>query len=519
MAVQDYGANTDQIVAALLAGGDPNFFQQQVEQGAMAGSGVSGGYQGGGNDTARYGALIGEGLAQVTSMQQPPQFGGQGNYGTNAVTGRPTGTPGEVERSKMQSGQKKVQRSAQGMVDRSIPQDLRMAEADYYQAGQTLMDTRTKRFNGGILGLGESIYDLVRSKDAKKEFQESRTALQDETIKYEQSILEQQAREFQEQRQNYITAALPMLETKIPMQPGQDPAAYQQNLQQVAAQAFADGITMDKLFPDQAQAPQKPVAIKYIDQKTGAEMEKFIDPTTGSDVKGENFAPRMVAAPSEKTTGSQFSTTNITDETGTWEVTYGPYDANGVKAEVSRIKTKPPSPVAEENVMKPIGSMPGENRKNMGLAVGANGDAALAIPQLFDTDGSFKRVSVQWPGSPEAAALRTYKAAVSKALRLETGAAKSDSEIAEMAQQYTPGFTDSNTMAMQKVKNFDRYLKNLHDAYTAGYDLSEYPDMMYVPVLKPWEGTQVAQEVAISEENAALDAELAAALQAAGITQ
>jgi hypothetical protein len=420
-------------------------------------------------------------------------------------------TPATVMQGQASQSQKNIQGIVNSQVNRAIPEDLRLAELELLQAGQDLQNTQTRRFRG-LPGLGEGIYDLVRSKGAKSAYVDARDNFGKANIAYEQNILKQEADQWAKIRNEYVKSAAPMIEPNMPVIKGESPEQRTARAEQLAAVGFMQGKDIKSLVPD---GPPAPVAEEYLDPTTGSTWQRFRDQRTGNVMTGDQYKPFMVKGPEQKTTGVDYMTVEEVDKDGTWTAVYTKPDAQGKQTLLNRIFKKPPEPDASQK-QSPVAVMPGEQRTKLLLTVSANDKAAQALPFLFNSKGSFNRWDAKTPGSDAAANLNSYRTAVSQILRQETGASKSPSEIEDMADSYTPGFNDSDTMAMKKVQDFMEYLKTLHVGYTSGYT-GLPPEMGFRPGALPWKETAPAQQAAVVRQQNDLDARLNAALIAAGL--
>lgn len=139
---------------------------------------------------------------------------------------------------------------AQALMQTNNPQlptnNLGAARDRMMDAAQTYGNTKSQRFRGGLLGLGESIYDIVKSKGAREEFMDASQAYSnEEAAEQERLMKEAEAKEMQE-RAAYVQAVMPLLQQRFP---GQDPQA----LQQMAVQMAAQKMPIEKVFPKQQE--------------------------------------------------------------------------------------------------------------------------------------------------------------------------------------------------------------------------------------------------------------------------
>lgn len=496
-----YQQNQDQVIAALMAADAPQFAQPTVDPGGMMGGG--GRMMPGQSGASQLGGVLGDAL-----MGMEPQ---------QAFTSLPDvsirNTPGAMMERTAKRGQKQAQEMQEGMINRAIPQDMLMAQADYMQAGQNLQNTQTRRFRGGIFGLGESVYDMFKHKNAKKEFIDARQDLDDRTMAYQANIEKQKLDQFKKERTKYVNAVVPLLETKIPMRPDENPEVYGAKIEQLAVQGFNEGLSIEKMFPNQ-ETSLRPVPYKYIDPATGAQMEKYIDPTTGNDVKGPNFAPRMIAAPSTKTTGEDKKWMLTYDADGNeFQTQMGPPGADGESKVIQTI------PTGKNIEAKPLTAMSSENKKYAPMLANSTTLVSQALPVLFDPEtGNWNGIRAQVPASKEKAALLSLKNAIRQSIRPESGAAVPESEVEAAEEMYLPNWHDSDLIAQSKIQRFAEYQKRMYDSMFSGYtDIPE--NLMFVDYIQPWMDTPAAQAAAqvnaLEDADAALTAQLEAALKAA----
>lgn len=501
----DYVQSNEQIIAALMAGSGPEFALPTVDQTTMHGGGA-GGMMPGGTNAARMGGALGDALM---NMQTPPAFTALPDRMAN-IQAR---TPGAIQKGIAQRGAEKKAKTQQGFIDRSVPQDMRMAEAEFMQAGQDLQNTQTRRFRGGILGLGESIFDLVRSKGAKKEFIDARQTLEQETMKYQDNIIQQEMREWTKKRNDYVRAVVPMLETRMPMAPGENPEQYGAKIEAIAAQGFNQGLSIEKMFPD---GPAQPVKQTYINPADQTEWTRYIDSRTGLEMKGEGWQPFQSGGASSKTTGQQTRWGTVTEGGIVYDVEYSAPDENGKRTVVNRFASEE----ADTDAGKEYETMSGETQTKLNLSATASQQIARALPYMFSPEGNWDSAKVLAPNSHEKAAYNSYSTAVKKILRQESGAVISAEDIETMAESYIPLATDGDITAMRKVQDFMEYARNLTIGYSHGYN--NVPESsQWVDGTQPWMDTQVGQQAKkendLAKEDAALTAELQAALDAAGI--
>ena len=482
----DYAQSNEQIIAALMAGSGPEFALPTVDQAGMHGGG-GGGMMPGGSMAARAGGMLGDALMGMQPQQQFMSL-------PDRMAGIQARTPGAIQKDIAKRGADAKARTQQGFIDRSVPQDLRQSESEYMQAGQDLMNTQTRRFRGGIFGMGESIYDLVRSKGAKKEFMNARQDLEQKTLAYQDNIVQQEMQEWTKKRNDYVRAVVPMLETRMPMSPGENPEQYGAKIEAIAAQGFNQGLSIEKMFPDGASTPTKET---YNDPTTGTQWTRYRDMKTGNIMKGEQWAPYQSGGPSSKTTGQQTKWGTRTENGIIYDVEYSAPDENGKRSIVNEFRTgtDEETPAGKEYEM-----MSGETQTKLNLSATASQQIARALPYMFGEDGNWDSAKVLVPNSHEKAAYNSYSTAVKKILRQESGAVISAEDIETMAQSYIPLATDGNITAMRKVQDFMEYARNLTIGYSHGYN--NIPETsQWVDGTQPWMDTQVGQVAsAVREE-------------------
>lgn len=385
-----------------------------------------------------------------------------------------------------------------------LPGELQAAQDEYMENAAQYQNTKQRRFRGA-LGGAEAIYDLVMSKKTRKDMLESRGKLQTETVKYKQLQQQQMVDQEMKRREEYVKNALPLIMYNEPNLPHQAALA-------MATQAAAQNMPIDKLMPEGAPPP---VAEKYIDETTGAEMTRFRNPVNGAIMTSENYKPFMSKGPTEtsKASGNHWMK-EVAPDGAEYNVLYAPFDqATGQMPELTRVMTKPAAPVGEDvEPPKQMAAMAGEQRNKLGLTATAATNFTQSVPLLFDETGDFYESSAI-PGTAARNNLVTLHSGVSEMLRAETGAQKSDEEIAEMAWRFVPHWTDSDITARAKVERLWTKIRTQHAAFTDGYDMKSMDPSLWLPeATLPWEMSEdLAVEIADQDLSYELEQALAAA--------
>lgn len=476
----EYAQTNEQIIAALMASDGPQFALPTVDQAPMMGGGGGPGGAPGGNMAARAGSLLGQGIqgmAPQTPFMPAPMMPGRI-------------TPGQEQQRRQKKNATKTEALVNSFAVQNVPQDLRMAEADYMQAGQRMQNATTRRFKGGLLGIGESIFDMVQYKGAKEDFVNSRQGLQDQQVAYQQELAKQEEREWLKRRDEYRTAVVPLLQTNIPMQPGENPEMYAMKIDNIANEGFRQDISIKDLLPD---GPAKPTREEFI-QNDGSTWQRYRD-QDGNVIQGEQWQPSMVKGPSKETTPAREKWQSVTNEDGSQDMVLLSPDAKGAWNPVpgAQIRTKPPTP-EEAPALVPYVKAASELKTKVGLTQSAADSVARALPLMMQGGNWSNFTSVKF-GTNERSAYMDAKSAVFDLLRSETGAAITDSEVERDVDRYLPVMTDSDPIAKAKLNRLIRKLTTTQNNYLHGY--SDLPPDTGIPNYDmSWNTEEDAEEVA-----------------------
>lgn len=369
-----------------------------------------------------------------------------------------------------------------GTID--LPEELLDAGDQYAADARTYSHTLSRRFRGN-LGGAEAIFDLVRGRKAHKDMLESRNDLRQKQIEYKQAQEQALVEKEMKWRQEYVKNLLPQY---IANNPGISHQAAVKFLTQAAAQKMP----VDKVLPS---GPVKPVAEKYIDPETKAEMTRFRNPVSGQIMTGEQWEPFISKGPDAKTTGATATPKQMLtydDDGNEYQTTYVPVpDANGELPILGRQAT------GKNIETKPFSAMSPENKKYGSMVSNATTLVANSLPLMFDQDtGNWNSHLVIIPGSEEKAAYLAYRNAVRQSIRPESGAAVPEAEVEAAEMMYLPGLTDSDLTAQKKVQRFAEYQKRMYTTMFEGYrDVPE--NLSFVDYMQPWMGTPAAQAAAV----------------------
>lgn len=383
-----------------------------------------------------------------------------------------------------------------------MPDELLDAQDEMLIANRTLAQSQNQRFRlGSKLGNFESIFDLVRGPWAHKKALETRREYNDQELAYKQDLLKREKEKEIVKRKAYVDNVLPLLEAKFPgLNPDQRMG--------IAVQAASQELALEKLFPDGVAAPTS---------------EEFLGPNgetmvrwrseDGAILTGDKFQPYIKKGPTDKTTKPTDKWSTRENKDGSKDmVLYGPPDANGELPILGETRISPPTPEGAE--LKPMATMPAENRNKLGLVATAADMYATAIPHLMDEGGNWNHTVPYSFGSEGLAAYNSLRSGVMDLLRAESGAVLADTEIENMADRFVPVATDSTTTAKAKLNRLWTKLSNQHQAFTSGF--TDVPPDLFMPdVVLHWNGMGDDAEVGEAMAGLSLDEKYEAAMRQA----